>query len=66
MHQGVPGRGVRGLEPHGQRPEAALGGPAERLTALEEVLVEVEADICLQALGETLQDLPEKHGSEQT
>lgn len=55
-----------GLEPHGQGPEAALCGPAERLTALEEVLVEVKADIRLQALWETLQDLSVKHGSEQT
>lgn len=49
-----------GLEPHGQGPEATLGGSAKRLTALEEVLVEVEADICLQALWETLQDLSVK------
>lgn len=55
-----------GLEPHGQGPEAALGGSAKRLTALEEVLVEVEADIRLQALWETLQDLCVKHGSKQT
>lgn len=45
------------LEPHGQGSEAALGGSVKCLTALEEVLVEVEADICLQALWETLQDL---------
>lgn len=46
-----------GLEPHRQGPQAALGGSVKRLTALQEVLVEVEADICLQALWETLQDL---------
>lgn len=50
-----------GLEPHGQGPEAALCGSVERLTALQEVLVEVEADIGLQALWETLQDLWVKH-----
>lgn len=54
------------LEPHGQGPEAALGGSMKRLTALEEVLVEVKADICLQALWETLQDLSVKHRSKQT
>lgn len=66
MDQGVSGGRVGGLEPHGQGPEAALGGPAERLAALEQVLVEVEADICLQTLWETLQDLSVKHGSKQT
>ena len=55
-----------GLEPHGQGPEAALCGSVERLTALQEVLVEVEADIGLQALWETLQDLWVKHGSKRT
>lgn len=43
-----------GLKPHGQRPEAAFCGSTKGLTALEEVLVEVEANICLQALRETL------------
>jgi len=57
---------VGGLEPHGQGPEAALGGPLEHLAALQERLVEVEADVRLQALGETLQDLRVEHGSEQT
>lgn len=66
MDQGVPGGRVGGLEPHGQGPEAALGGAAERLAALEQVLVEVEADIRLQTLWETLQDLRGKHGSKQT
>lgn len=54
-----------GLEPHGQGPEAALCGSTERLTALQEDLIEVEADICLQALWETLQDLRVKHGLKQ-
>lgn len=66
MHQRVSGRSVRGLEPHGQGPQAALGGSPEGLAALEEVLVEVEADIRLQALGESLQDLKRETGSEQT
>lgn len=55
-----------GLESHGQGPQAALSGSSEGLTAVEQVLVEVEADICLQALWETLQHLRVKHGSEQT
>lgn len=55
-----------GLEPHGQGPEASLSGSAKRLTALEKVLVEVEADIRLQTLWETLQDLSVKHGLKQT
>ncbi len=57
---------VGGLEPHGQGAQAALGGSTKRLAALQEVLVEVEADIRLQALWETLQDLRGKHGSKQT
>lgn len=55
-----------GLEPHGEGPQAALGGSMKRLTSLEEGLVEMEADIRLQALRETLQDLSVKHGSEHT
>lgn len=63
MDQRVPGGRVRGLEPHGQGPEAALGGAAEHLAVVQEGLVEVEADIRLQALWETLQDLKSaKHG----
>lgn len=63
VDEGVSRGRVGGLEPHGQGPEAALSGSTKRLTALEEVLVEVEADIRLQALWETLQDLSVKHGS---
>lgn len=51
-----------GLEPHGQGPEAAFGSSTKCLTALQKVLVEVKADICLQALWETLQDLSGKDG----
>lgn len=66
VHQGVSRGRVGSLEPHGQGAEAALSGSAERLTALQEALVEVEADVRLQALWETLQDLRVKHGSKQT
>lgn len=55
-----------GLESHGQGPQAAFCGSSKSLTAVEQVLVEVEADVCLQALRETLQHLRGKHGSEQT
>lgn len=66
VDEGVSRGRVGGLEPHGKGPEASLGGSTKCLTALQEVLVEVEADICLQALWETLQDLSVKHGSKQT
>lgn len=66
VDQSVSGGCVGRLEPHGQGPQAAFSGPSEGLTALEQVLVEVEADICLQALRESLQNLSVKHGSKQT
>lgn len=47
MDQGVPWGGVGGLEAHGQGSQAALGGSVEGLAALQQSLVEVEADICL-------------------
>lgn len=66
MDQGISRGCVGGLEPHGQGPQASLSGPTKRFAALEEVLVEVEADIRLQAFWETLQDLGVTHGSKQT
>lgn len=42
-----------GFEAHGQGPQAAFGGSLERFAAVEKVPVEVEADICLQALRKT-------------
>lgn len=45
---------MRGLEPHGQGPQAALSSPLECLAALEQTRVEVEADISLETLWETL------------
>lgn len=59
VDQSVSRGRVGGLEPHGQCPQAAFCGSSEGLAAMEQVLVEVEADICLQALGETLQHLRE-------
>lgn len=66
MDQSVSRGRVGGLESHGQGTQAAFGGSAKGLAAVEQVLVEVEADVCLQTLWETLQHLRVKHGSEQT
>lgn len=65
VDQSVSGRRVGGLEAHGQGPQAAFSGSSKGLAAVEQVLVEVKADICLQALWETLQHLNKKHGSKQ-
>lgn len=53
---------VGGLEPHGQGPQASFSGPLKGLTAVQQVLVEVKADVCLQALWETLQHLSMETG----
>lgn len=60
MHQGVARRAVGGLEAHGQGPEAALAGTPEGFTVCQQVLVQMKADICLQALGESFKDLNTK------
>ena len=57
MDQGVARRGVGGLKPHGQRPQTAVTGPLEGPAVLEQTAVQVEADISLQTLRETLQHL---------
>ena len=62
----VSRRSMGSFEPHGQGPEAALGGSTKCLTILEEALVEVEANISLQTLWETLQDLRIKYRSNST
>ena len=41
-----------GLEAHGQRPQTALGGPLEGPAVLQQVLVQVEADVSLETLWE--------------
>lgn len=48
---------VGGLELHGQRPEAALGGAFKSLTVLQQCPVQMEADIRLETLWETFQHL---------
>lgn len=60
MDQRVPRRCVGGLELHGQRPEAALGGAFKGLAVLQQGPVQVEADIRLETLGETFQHLGER------
>lgn len=57
MDQGVTRRGVGGLEAHGQRPQAALVGASKRLAVLQQAAVQMEADVSLQTLRETLQHL---------
>ena len=52
MHQRVPGGGVRGLEAHGQGSQAALSGSLEGPAVLQQALVQVEADVCLETLWE--------------
>lgn len=57
MDQCVTGGSVGGLELHGQRPEAALGGAFKSLAVLQQRAVQVEADIGLETLGEAFQHL---------
>ena len=51
-----------GLEAHGQGPQAALGGPLEGLAVLQQDPVEVQADVRLETLWETFQDLRGRDG----
>lgn len=57
MDQCVTGGSVGGLELHGQRPEAALGGAFKCLAVLQQCAVQMEADIGLETLGEAFQHL---------
>ncbi len=57
MDQSITRGCVGGLEFHGQRPEAALGGAFKSLTVLQQRPVQMEADICLETLWETFQHL---------
>lgn len=63
MDQCVTRRCVGGLELHGQRPEAALGGAFKSLAVLQQRPVQMKADICLETLWETFQHL--RRGSEE-
>ena len=53
VNQRVSRRGVSGFEAHGEGPQAAFGGSFERFAVLKKTIVEVKADICLQALRKT-------------
>ena len=57
MDQCVTRGCVGGLELHGQRPEASLGGAFKSLTVLQQRPVQMEANIRLETLGETFQHL---------
>lgn len=57
MHQGVSRRCMGRLELHGQGTQAAFAGSSESLAVLQQCAVEVEADVCLQAVREALQHL---------
>lgn len=57
MDQCVTWGCMGGLELHGQCPEAALGGAFKSLAVLQQCPVQMEADICLEALWETFQHL---------
>lgn len=54
VDQRVPWWGMGVLEPHGQGSQTALSGPLEGLAVLQQALVEMQADISLQALWEAL------------
>lgn len=64
VDQRVPRGSVGGLELHGQRPEAAFGGAFKSLAVLQQRPVQMETDVCLETLRETLQHL--ETGSEGT
>lgn len=53
VNQSVSGGSVCGFEVHGQGPQAAFGGSLEGFAVLQQVPVEVKADIRLQALRKT-------------
>lgn len=57
VDQSVSGRRVRGLEVHRQGPQAAFGGSLEHFAVVEEIIIEMKTDICLQALRKTFEYL---------
>lgn len=57
VHQRIPRWRMCGLELHGQGTETTLGGALEGFTVLKQCAIQVEADVCLQALREPLQHL---------
>ena len=57
----VPGGAVHRLELHGQCPQAAVTGQPEGRVLLEDLAVQVHADVRSHVLGADLQDLA-KHG----
>lgn len=57
MHQRVSRGSVCGFKAHGQTSQTAFTRPAERFTVLQQSAVQVQTDISLQTLRETLQHL---------
>lgn len=54
VDQSVTWRCVGGLESHGQSPQTAFVGTSKGFAVLQQGAVQMEADVSLQALGETL------------
>lgn len=57
MDQGVSWWGVCGLELHSQSTQAAFSGTLKSFTVLQQCTVQMQTDVCLQALWEALQHL---------
>lgn len=57
VHQRIPRWRMCGLELHGQGTETTLSRALEGFTVLKQCAIQVEADVCLQALREPLQHL---------
>lgn len=54
VDQSVTRRGVGGLEVHGESSQAAFAGASKRFAVLQQATVQMEANVSLQTLGETL------------
>lgn len=57
VDQSVTRRGVGCLETHGQSSQAAFVGSSKGFTVLQQSPVQMETDVGLKTLGETLQHL---------
>lgn len=53
VDQSVSRRCVSALKTHGQGSQTAFGGSLESFAVVQQIFVEVKADICLQALRKT-------------
>lgn len=64
MDEGVTWGCMSSLELHRESPETARTGPLEGWTVVEEIAIEVEANVRLKTLWKTLQDLDRKEREE--